>query len=179
VARQGRRGTGESESGAEGFPQVGDNMWKTPCPRRTYGRKPVRQSRAVHRWKAPRVQRISKLFAERRVRRPWASVFWSAQAVRCTVLVRCGLAARAADRRSDRATGLAKAGWAEATQAHVVMFARDGRPVRRSRSRRVVWFSKRRQVPCLHAVSLRFRDAGCPSGAGRGKATLSALERTV
>jgi len=72
AVRQHCQVTEKSESGAERFSHAGDSLWKTPYLEDGAGRKLGFVPRVVHRWKAPRVQRISDFFAEIRERRPLA-----------------------------------------------------------------------------------------------------------
>jgi hypothetical protein len=78
---------GSSETMAKGveyFPQVGNNLWKSPGPRAGSSRSDrwkarlrpcprwcLNKATPVHRWKAPRVRRVSPFFAEGRETRPW------------------------------------------------------------------------------------------------------------
>jgi hypothetical protein len=215
-ARQGRRRPG-FEKGIVCSPQAGDKLWRTPCPgglaRASSGlvespRKwapveeaaldasPASWTKAALRWKAPRVQRISSLFAERRVRRPSApgervvrttrSPSRDERAVRSTRVDGTDIDSPRGHSRLQREARCGRPVRAGRTEgpASPMLYSRRARKraldFRESRARAAGWQvgGEAKAGPMAGGIGFQpirrpSRDRRCPSGSGRGKALVS------
>jgi hypothetical protein len=136
-----------SGNGAACSPQVGDNLWATPHlagETRAKARDPT--SWVALRWKAPRVQPISNLFAEVRVKRPLALAD-PAKAGRWGYV-------SSMRSRSFVSKAACAAGSTEAYRAKIASATGCGG----------------RSAADSPSAAPRFRDMRCPSGSGWGEA---------